>query len=512
MTRQCLRCIPNKKILRPARCVALDGSGNPCSACTEDIELERELENLEIMIEKIHTKRRAVRTAMNQNHDPFIHKFPPEIASHIFMQYAPPGGLYFDAYERRTPLQLGAVCQKWRQLAWRTPQIWSWLNIKLDPDPFPSQILAEYLQRSASLPLTIGLRPYSGLVIADNIYRKAIDILNKHSSRWRVLHSTIPARHLHRLRGSTEGNILQRLVLRPFKEINGYYDDSTVAPFRMKCKPSPTHLTLAKQRLAKVDITWNYLTNAEIEYIGVDECFELMRRAPLLENLKFLGIITSSGDFPIPAAKVILHHLNRLAIWDISEEFVVAGILDSMCAPSLKYWDYRMPLAPACLTKNMVTFINQSSFSLETLEVSGSPHFYDHLHQVLDHLSSLKSLTLGFRYRSKSPTNELLNRLCTSTESSPFLPLLQTLEFDPQFTFPWESLPRLFSSSNRQSLTVIVEQRIGPRLTNEVNDKLLELVDEGFDLNIFRDDVDVLEEYRQKRSQATHQEIALSSD
>jgi hypothetical protein len=63
--------------------------GKPCSAYTEDIELELAINELEDQIEKMHTKRRALRTVMNENHDHLIAKFPPEIASQIFIHYSP---------------------------------------------------------------------------------------------------------------------------------------------------------------------------------------------------------------------------------------------------------------------------------------------------------------------------------------------------------------------------------------------------------------------------------------
>jgi hypothetical protein len=143
--------------------VALDGK--PCSACTEDIELEKALKKLENQIEQMHTKRRALRTVMNENYDPFIAKFPPEISSQIFIHYAPPAGC-FDENDQSTPLYLGAVCQKWRQVAWGTPQLWS--SPLVEFKPYPSQLLAEHLERSANLPLTIVLHPYS-TQIDDNI-------------------------------------------------------------------------------------------------------------------------------------------------------------------------------------------------------------------------------------------------------------------------------------------------------------------------------------------------------
>ena len=76
------------KVLRPSeQCAVVDGK--PCAACAEDIELEKEKKELEIRIKKIDLRRRSLRTVMNENHDRLIPRFPLEIASHIFIQYAP---------------------------------------------------------------------------------------------------------------------------------------------------------------------------------------------------------------------------------------------------------------------------------------------------------------------------------------------------------------------------------------------------------------------------------------
>ena len=145
-------------VLQPEQCVVL--GGKPCSTCTEDIELEKEIKELEIKIKNVYIRRRAIRTTMNENHDPLIHKFPPEIASHIFMQYSPPDN-FFDRPYGTSPLYLGAVCQKWRQLAWATPQLWTSIRIHIESHKGRrTQFVLEWLDRSASLPLTIRLSDY----------------------------------------------------------------------------------------------------------------------------------------------------------------------------------------------------------------------------------------------------------------------------------------------------------------------------------------------------------------
>ena len=159
------------KILRPDRCIMLDG--NSCSACTQDIALEQEREKIEKLREKIYIKRRALRTAMNQNHDRLIHRFPPEIASRVF-SHCSLTNLRFNTYENTNTLFLGAVCQRWRRLAWATPELWTSIYIgKKIIDQWTinaEQPLAEWLERSGSLELTIRFLDPSSSESVDGVY------------------------------------------------------------------------------------------------------------------------------------------------------------------------------------------------------------------------------------------------------------------------------------------------------------------------------------------------------
>jgi len=272
MAIQCSRC--DTKVLRPEQlCTVWDGK--PCDACTEDMALEKEIQELEIAIEKIHTRRRALRTTMNKNHDRLIPKFPPEIISHIFIQYSPPSE-FFGIYDGNNPLNLGAVCQKWRELAWATPNLWTSLRIaplekyKSNLDDLP-QLVKEWLERSASLPLTIIIEDHwDWLDICLRRNDEVINTLNKHPARWRDIDFEIPANLLHLFSGSSQGNILRRLIL-------SHVSWGEVSIFSMKSKPSPTELTLQEIGLPYVNIVWDNLTVASVDGIGVDECFELVR-------------------------------------------------------------------------------------------------------------------------------------------------------------------------------------------------------------------------------------------
>jgi hypothetical protein len=475
-----------RKILRPKQCVVLDG--NPCSACTEDIELEKEIKELEIKIKKIYIRRRAIRTAMNENHDPLIHKFPPEIASDIFMQYSPPNE-FFDGPYGTSPLYLGAVCQKWRQLAWATPQLWTSLGIHIKSlNRHRAQLVPEWLDRSASLPLTIRLSDYRWHEEGndEDPCDEVINVLNKHSARWHDMDFVLPAHLLERLSGLSQENILSRLVLRFFNP-----PSSRFSTFSMKSKPSPTDLTLLGVGLPYVDIVWSNLTVASISDISVDDCLELIRRAPLLETLRLELIYPSSDVLPISNTRTVYPHLRSLELLTISEKNVVTGILDSLHLPSLERWIHDESSIPL---DNMKSFIKYSSSSLKIFKIGIDCLHYSEVHGLLFRLPSLEFLELRSARARGQSTSELISSLCDTAQFSLYLLHLQSLEFTCQSDFPWKSLPRIFALPRWQSLRVRVTPQFGFPVDDDIK-LLLELRDKGFDFRVGKDGKDWLQKY-----------------
>ncbi|KIM38211.1 hypothetical protein M413DRAFT_447958 [Hebeloma cylindrosporum] len=476
----CSRC--SGKVLRPERCNFSDGK--PCAPCTEDMELEKEEKKLETMIEEIQIKRRALRTRMNDNHDRLIHRFPPEIASHVFIQYSPPSE-FCDRSDGINPLLLGAVCQKWRRLAWATPRLWTSLLIrKSNDDRLP--LFTEWLERSATLPLTV--------TVVDGPERgypkeEVINILNKHSARWHDMHFVLPPHLLSRLSGSSQENILLRLALSQTSTVSDFF----FPKFSMKSKPKPRDLALTRIGLPSVDILWNNLTLASLASIGVDHCFELMRRAPSLESLCLRAITHSSNVFPTPHSRIVYPRLHTLDIIGVRGETLVAQILDSFCLPSLKNWVHSQSDFPL---DSMISFAGCLSSCFEIFKISVDEVDYHQLGQLCCHLSSIQLLVLRVIYRDTKP---LISWLCSSAESSLCLPHLQSLEFFCDH-FSWASLPQIFAVPRWRSLRVQLNMKFDTVQDDLETAKLLVgLVDTGFNLSIIRDrKEDLLRKYREK--------------
>jgi len=477
------------KVLRPDRCVMPDG--NRCSACIEDIALEQQLKELEKSMEKIHIKRRALRTVMNQNHDRLIHRFPHEIASRIFFYYSLDNRC-LETYAKTNTLFLGAVCQKWRQLAWGTPEVWTSIYINhckviYQWNNNAEQLLAEWLERSASLPLTI---LFFGPPNGDSaVYCVVTDLLNKHSARWYDIELDIPARHLHLLGNYSQQNILHRLVISPSISSN-----NVISTFRMKC--SPTELKLICLSLKCVDILWNNLTVVRLSSLALDEFFEALRRAPHLTTITLLYMNPPSGTFSIPDTRISFPHVRSLELCGIESEVVLGQVFDLVCLPSLEKW--ALHWCPFLL-KKMASFIESSSFGLKTFRFA-THDVSDQIHNLLRYLPSIKVLQLELFFTVIPPTEVSFFELLSSPSETAFLPQLQTLKFGHDSLVSLESLPQIFSASHRQSLRLEVDYYGSEAVKDETAARFLELADEGFNLRVLRcEEADMIEEYRVKR-------------
>jgi hypothetical protein len=114
------------------------------------------------------------------------------------------------------------------------------------------------------------------------------------------------------------------------------------------------------------------------------------------------------------------------------------------------------------------------SFCFKEFRIRGKDKAYKEVHNLLCHLLALEVLQLQFRFLCQRPNKKLVNLLCTSEhDSPPFLPHLQSLEFDLEFYFPWIFIPR--------ALNVKVDHICHLCIADKTVQRLLELVvQEGF--------------------------------
>ena len=506
---RCNRCKGVDAEDLPVACALLEGG--PCSACKEWADIQGQIKRLEEEIIKLKEKHHALRTTMNSIHDPFIHKLPPEIASHIFCLCLPTldfGELYPWPKRREVTgiLRLGGVCRKWRQLAWATPNLWEMLYLGIEPATTNSLakslpgLIEEWLGRSGVLPLTIFfVNDYSGRPEIEFAITRIIEVMNLHSGRWRNLYLDVGADIPERLSGSMDRNRLFILDL----AVNGRR--SSTPKFVMESKPFPTYLTLENFPPTSIDIGWDNITHATLHTLSADECIEILRRAPALEHCHVREFMEQSGDNVL---ETFIH--SRLRTLDTSDG--ARKFLNRINVPSLEQWTHNHERGFLPVTA-MVSLVERSSCCLKILNLNDISAGQNDLPILFQAMPSLEHLQMHFRSSTRDRNDAMDDILVRIFRSPPdksttpadaaretFLPRLQFMEYIAISTpFPWDQVPQLYRQGHRRSLTLKSSTKES-RISDVTAMELLKLVDEGAQFHILDTftDGDFLENFRRR--------------
>jgi hypothetical protein len=490
--------------------------GGPCSACEEREAIRAQISQLEEEITKLKAKHHALGSRVNAIHDPFIHKLPPEIGSHIFRLCLPT--LHFEdihlwnhwkeaaAFTR--VLRLGAVCQWWRQLAWATPDLWDTLYVRISPSMKRSLaqglpgLLREWLSRSGMRPLTIFFRYFEcseesdyspscdeylderTVISSKSAADLVIEIINLHSGRWRNLHLDVGADISERLCGSIQPNQLLFLGL----EING--DRSPTQKFIMKSKPFPTQVALISFPPTTIDIGWENITRAILYDLSASECLEVLQRAPALEYCR-AQLWDRPTDNPGTA---ILHRRLR----SLNSSYRETRFLQAINVPALEEWAHSTHGDPLPVT-TMVSLLKRSGCCLKILNLQHISAPPDDLYLLLQAIPSLERLRLHFWsvQNADGVVDDILARIFNSPSNNStissegasrefFLPYLQFMECTTSCgtaPFSWNRIPQLYRQGHRCSLTLKSTAKES-HISDETALELLKLTDEGVNLQI----------------------------
>jgi hypothetical protein len=485
-------------------CVVLEGG--PCSPCKERAAIQQQIQQLEDEIAKLKAKQKSLGTAMNAVHDPFIHKLPVEIGSHILRLSLPtltigehdPMTIHGpDSVVWAAPLKLGSVCHKWRQLAWATPDLWTTLSIAIDSSMSISTseslpgLLGDWLGRSGVLPLTIYffhdsdylLTSYDpGTGIRTEVFEVStglvIDILNSRSGQWRNLHLKAGTHIIERFSSSTGPTQLVGLALAR----GGNFGRRSLLP-REFMMESLTHLKLINLPLTSINVRWDNITHATISEITIDKGLDLLRRAPGLEYYCVSMFESREISVQVP----IVH--PRLRSLVLSTPYV-ENFLDVINLPSLEEWTQNSQHLPVTA---MLSFLTRSGCRIKVLNLDNNPPPSGYLNNLLQEIPSLERIRLSYLKSSDSKEgimDDILTRIFHSVPedrtAGSFLPRLQFIECkmeDSVSPFSWSSIPKFYRHGHRRSLTLRAFAQ-DTDISHETAIQLVQLADQGVDLQI----------------------------
>jgi len=465
-------------------------------------------------------KRQELRSRVNHFHDR-LHQMPPEVVSSIFLFYVssvpkkipgpPPWHSPPSRQKSSGPLILGAVCQKWREIAWSTPQLWSSISLYLSPKSFSSnlRIAQEWLSRSGQLPLSISLFMRNFSISTDDLL-PITHLFNKYAGRWQHLEFlSIP----HSILSKLKPNGLSLHGPTTLHTINIYFVDRDrwggLSPIFQGL--SPTVVELSFVPFPSMGICWSRVTRVYASGFSVGACIELIQHAPLLTDCKFVEVTSEQEEYLLPRGNTIQTSLNSLFVELVDSK--IDTFLHHFSLPSLQelHLDYG-----ACFntppTDALLAFCARSPL-LKKLQLMGSVIEHDsELVRILSTTPALTHLYIVPRPIAGLTLRHLLTRLAESwlvgddpcQAHEQFLPKLQCLHFSGHLSSDdlCEAFGPLSEITNphRRPFNQLQFLWLNQHLNyNASMMKLISLKDAGINLKVTDPsvpDMDLLETYR----------------
>lgn len=459
---------------------------------------------------------------------------PTEIMASIFQlsvqdlslggHYDPENSWGFQSLAVSAPLKLGAICKRWREIAWSTPFLWTNLAISLDlsNELERVELVGEWLSRSKELPLRviIALDYFKEETFEDS--EVLLAVIAETSYRWHYIDTHMPwefTKNFYHM--AEELPIIHTLGLHvtdePSRDSTEDYllwDEDT--------RPAPAKLYVSPFVTSVINIVWASITEVEINYLRTKDCIDILHASPNIEICKFSKVIEFGVNTSNPGPTFVHQNLRHLTYDSEDAANDEPDLFSVVTLPNLTHFTYAVCVPSE--GSSLMDFFTRSKFPLLKLEMPMVEFHYEELFRILRAAPSITHLHLFPLIDGEQLEDEalsiapLLRELAQSSgpnvyedTTTPLLPCLQSLEYGLYFNvaFPWSLVPGMFgspsalSSPNRRPLKSlkVVNENGRPEnimelkaIPKDVLPKLIELRQSGVDITYIdgnRNDMDI---------------------
>ncbi|PPR00391.1 hypothetical protein CVT26_009672 [Gymnopilus dilepis] len=388
---------------------------------------------------------------------------PAEITSVIFEHYV---HCAHSPEQPHSPLTLGKICGRWRQIAWSTPNLWTHLPIyhRHSMSPTHVELAEEWLSRSGTLPLVIefssfcdGFCPEHAVVLSCN---QMLEVLGRCSDRWTDLSLIVPY-------DSLKGLILPLVscALHHFSLSLAWNNDHH---FQLDRHPGISSFSNFTSEIVEfccvsgIDLDWTCLTNLTIDHLSnIGFVLQVFRSAPNLAKCTLKDI----RDYHPETSTIFGQEIVTCPVLDSLDVSFGSpespeDLFSALSLPALKHLSFRSSQISVIefSVDDLTLFLEQSSCALTSLVIDEWEFEQGTLILLLPFLFSLTKLHI-FRSEDYDYDNHIFYRLLADPSQSstrflptlsstalPYLPSIETFTWEGYGPYPWETLPGLLKS------------------------------------------------------------------
>ncbi|PPQ73782.1 hypothetical protein CVT26_011518 [Gymnopilus dilepis] len=415
-----------------------------CNTCHRLLFLEEEMIKTKARYDSLVREYQELKQTVNEVHKSSIDQLPVEVIAIIFEHYVQKSSI---ENELRCPeLALGAICQKWRRIAWSTQSLWTSLSFTFCSSTTAEKIgiAVEWLTRSAHLPVSISLQYIDELQLA--LAQPLLQAVNECSNRWSSLDLSLPPSFISAIRDSNGASPVLYSLSVEAEDSSGLHIPNT----------APERLSLSDIPLKRLNMQWGKLIDfsASSSY-SICECIQVLKCATNLTCCDISPAFRGIADFALDM--ITSSTLTSLDFTVLVYTEDAAFFFDHVTLPALErlqldlqYREIPVPSLP--------NFLQRSSRSFKSLT----------LNSVATRVSNLDALTLSIPFVSDfhiefvcwDSADHAVRRsfyqafeppLSSSIGTSHhFLPQLKSLSLSGVFDIPDELIACLFSHYNSQ--------------------------------------------------------------
>ncbi|PPQ72536.1 hypothetical protein CVT26_004015 [Gymnopilus dilepis] len=353
----------------------------------------------------------------------------------------------------RSPLGLGKVCRRWRQIAWATPDLWTKLRIRRQ-DPVSmlyAELADEWLSRSRTLSLWIGFEFHC---VRQDKYNRSVgqrmlEIFGRYSDRWYSLSLTVPDFILVNFRPTPSPSpVLHTISLKgnPNHGVGSPYHVSipTFAEFSPK---------IVNVSFLQLDLDWTFVTVLEICRVDIAEVSRILPLATNLSKCTLRKVGSLNRALNPTITKISCPSLESLDI-DFSDLESQSLFCCTGSLPALKRLTFKGCREQS--TDMLIALLTQSSCTLKCLvffEPWQDTFALSHLAPLLSSLtelnvfsdhSSYSAIDIYSSYHILANQSSISPIGLTATWPKFLLPSLEIFKwFGKGHSYPWETLPGL---------------------------------------------------------------------